>query len=803
MTDVQTTRAAGAGDREWPTGLRLGMLTPSSNTTLEPVTAAMLADLDGVSVHFGRFRVTEIALSASALGQFEPTEILRAASLLADAKCQVIGWNGTSSGWLGFETDERLCRVITAQTGAKACTSVLALNERLAACGHRRFALVSPYTSDVQQRIVANYAAAGFTCVAERHLGLRDNFSFSRVSPAQIEAMVREVAASAPDAIVILCTNMAGAPLVPGLEAALGIPVYDSIATGGLEGAAAGRRRAGRAGSVGVPVRPRVRLTPATPILADAAQARYLPGGPVTTGAVLIDLAASGAGANAGSAELFWALFDALPVGAVLFDPDTDAFIAFNSAACRQLGYEADRFASLRVGDIDLLRSGPELVAARKALVPGAAPRRFRTRQRAADGQVREVEVTLQCVRIGERSMGYAVWLDVTEREATLARLREREAELARVQRVGKVGGFEVDLIDGFRKHRSTEYLRLHDTPGESPLETHAAWLERLHPDDRARADRNFRDAVEGDAREYASDYRMIAPDGAIRWISALAEIERDAGGRALRMIGAHIDVTSLKQAEMALADQAKRLQAQDRRKDEFLAMLGHELRNPMAAMLSVSERLKRSGAELPPDVVAAHGVIERHLAQLRVIVDDLLDVARIHTGRIVLRQDPVDLVDVVRSALEQTAVLTGSLGHRCVVSGIATPTRVTGDAARLTQVVTNLLSNAAKYTDPGGTIEIALRTAGDSGRADGPRYGHRHDGRAVAARLRPFRAVAAHPRSHDRRTRHRPDAGQGDRAAAWRTDRCPQRRSRHRQHAHGQPAARRGRCGADRTRSR
>lgn len=231
MSDPQSDDPAGGPEREWPPGLRLGMLTPSSNTTLEPVTSAMLAGLDGVSVHFGRFRVTEIALSAAALGQFEPTEILRAASLLADAKCQVIGWNGTSSSWLGFETDERLCRVITAQTGAKACTSVLALNELLVARGHRRFALVSPYTTDVQQRIVANYRAAGFDCVAERHLGLRDNFSFSRVTGAQIDALVREVAAARPDAIVILCTNMAGAPLAAPLEAALGIPVYDSIAT--------------------------------------------------------------------------------------------------------------------------------------------------------------------------------------------------------------------------------------------------------------------------------------------------------------------------------------------------------------------------------------------------------------------------------------------------------------------------------------------------------------------------------------------------------------------------------------------
>lgn len=209
----------------------LGMLTPSSNTVLEPVTSAMLAGLPEVSAHFGRFKVTEIALSQRALGQFDDGEILRAAELLAHAKLDCIGWNGTSSGWLGFDADERLCQRITAATGIPACTSVLALNEILRAAGVARFGLVSPYLDDVQQRIVANYARSGFECVAERHLGLQDNFSFSEVSEDRLRAMAREVARAKPQAIVIFCTNLRGAPLAEALERELGIPVYDSIAT--------------------------------------------------------------------------------------------------------------------------------------------------------------------------------------------------------------------------------------------------------------------------------------------------------------------------------------------------------------------------------------------------------------------------------------------------------------------------------------------------------------------------------------------------------------------------------------------
>ncbi len=209
----------------------LGMLTPSSNTVLEPVTSRMLDEVPEASAHFGRFAVTRIALSDAALGQFDMPGVLDAAGLLAHARCNVIAWSGTSSSWLGFDADRRLCEAITQATGARACTSVLALNEALARTGARRLGLVTPYLPDVQARIVANYRSIGVDVVAERHLGLEDNFAFSEVGPDALRAMVREVAQARPDAIAILCTNLRGAPLVPALEEELGIPVYDSVAT--------------------------------------------------------------------------------------------------------------------------------------------------------------------------------------------------------------------------------------------------------------------------------------------------------------------------------------------------------------------------------------------------------------------------------------------------------------------------------------------------------------------------------------------------------------------------------------------
>lgn len=209
---------------------RLGMITPSSNSVLEPVTSAMLADAPRVTAHFSRFRVTEIALDAVALNQFDASVMLPAADLLADAKVDAIAWNGTSASWLGIGRDRSLCEAIAARTGIPATTSTLACIDAARALGARRVGLVSPYTDDVQQRIVDVWAGEGVAPHAERHLGLRDNFSFGEVAPATIAEMIRAVAAEGADAIVILCTNLDGAALAATLERELHIAVLDSVA---------------------------------------------------------------------------------------------------------------------------------------------------------------------------------------------------------------------------------------------------------------------------------------------------------------------------------------------------------------------------------------------------------------------------------------------------------------------------------------------------------------------------------------------------------------------------------------------
>ena len=210
--------------------VRLGMLTPSSNTVLEPVTARLLAGMPEASAHFSRFRVTEIALGAAADAQFDLAPMLAAAELLADARCDAICWNGTSASWLGVERDRALCEAIRARTGIPATSAVLALLEAFAAAGVKRYGLVTPYLREVQDAIVAELARHGFECAAERHAGIRVNFDFADLPPASTAAMVREVAGAHPEAVAVVCTNVDGATLAAGLEAETGVAVFDSIA---------------------------------------------------------------------------------------------------------------------------------------------------------------------------------------------------------------------------------------------------------------------------------------------------------------------------------------------------------------------------------------------------------------------------------------------------------------------------------------------------------------------------------------------------------------------------------------------
>ncbi|MGJ5181532.1 PAS domain S-box protein [Bradyrhizobium oligotrophicum] len=146
------------------------------------------------------------------------------------------------------------------------------------------------------------------------------------------------------------------------------------------------------------------------------------------------------------------------------------------------------------------------------------------------------------------------------DRDQAYRALQEREAELARIQRIARVGGVEVDLREGYRNRRSPEYLIIHGLPPEAVHETHQDWVNRVHPDDRARAEQDFIAAVKSTQEDYTTEYRIIRPnDGETRWVRVIARIERDWNGRAIRLVGAHIDVTDQMLAQAKLRESEER----------------------------------------------------------------------------------------------------------------------------------------------------------------------------------------------------------------------------------------------------
>ncbi|HWH12749.1 MAG TPA: aspartate/glutamate racemase family protein [Solirubrobacteraceae bacterium] len=210
---------------------KIGHITPSSNTVLEPLTALMSRGLDDrVSHHFTRVKVEAISLETRHTEQFRPTAMLPAAELLGDAAVDAIMWNGTSGAWNGADADRELCRLITEQTGVPSSTSTLGQLELIEELGVERCGLAVPYTADVTARIAEVYAAEGVQVVASAHGGVRGNREMALVTDETVRALVR--AADSPDAefVLMICTGLAGAHLVDELERELGKPIFDSVA---------------------------------------------------------------------------------------------------------------------------------------------------------------------------------------------------------------------------------------------------------------------------------------------------------------------------------------------------------------------------------------------------------------------------------------------------------------------------------------------------------------------------------------------------------------------------------------------
>ena len=249
-----------------------------------------------------------------------------------------------------------------------------------------------------------------------------------------------------------------------------------------------------------------------------------------------------------------------------------------------------------------------------------------------------------------------------------------------------------------------------------------------------------------------------------------------------LALLAAHIERDKLLHSERQarLLEQNARLAAElaNKTKDEFLAMLGHELRNPLAAIATAAQVLDQSEQTQRKDVEQhAQGIIRRQVRHLAKLTDDLLDAARVMMGKIVLDRRPVDLAQLVRNTVD-TLRNTGQLQrHECVTQ--LEPVWVNVDPTRIDQVLANLLTNAVKYTPPPGRIEVSVRRERRRGCVQRARLRPRPRAGAAAEHLRSVRAGRARSRSLAGRPRHRPHAGAADRGAARWPRRGAQRRRR------------------------
>ncbi|HEX9246455.1 MAG TPA: Asp/Glu/hydantoin racemase [bacterium] len=210
---------------------RIGMITPSSNTAIEPITTRIFATLgEAVTVHFTRIRVTHISLEPSSLDQFTADTMTEAARLLADAHVDVIAWNGTSGAWKGLEADREIIDRIQSETGIPATTSTLDLLEACRRLGITRCGLATPYLPEVHEAIRRTLAAEGLEAVASSSLGIAVNHEFAGVPLPRIEALLAEVAVPAAQGIAVVCTNFPAAAVIDRVEAATARPVVDTLA---------------------------------------------------------------------------------------------------------------------------------------------------------------------------------------------------------------------------------------------------------------------------------------------------------------------------------------------------------------------------------------------------------------------------------------------------------------------------------------------------------------------------------------------------------------------------------------------
>jgi PAS domain S-box-containing protein len=308
----------------------------------------------------------------------------------------------------------------------------------------------------------------------------------------------------------------------------------------------------------------------------------------------------------------------------------------------------------------------------------------------------------------------FGVVSDITDRIGAEQALRASEEQRRLALDSAELGAWHIDPAANTMTSDERFQQIFSGTAGTISYEQAFALI---HPDDRDR----IRAAVAAatrpdDPAPYAEEYRVIHPEGVVvRWVfgKGRTNFEGTGSGRRLVSFDATVaDITERKQLEAELRQLAANLSDADRRKDEFLATLAHELRNPLAPLRNGLQvmKLAKNNAEA---VEQCRAMMERQLGQMVRLIDDLLDVSRISRGKVELKKERVDLAKVVQQAVESSRPLIEHGSHELVVNVSPEPLYVDADVTRLAQVYANLLNNAAKYTEPGGRIRLTVERQG------------------------------------------------------------------------------------------
>jgi PAS domain S-box-containing protein len=316
-----------------------------------------------------------------------------------------------------------------------------------------------------------------------------------------------------------------------------------------------------------------------------------------------------------------------------------------------------------------------------------------------------------------------AVIEDIHERHMAEERalLHEERARLALdIARLG-TWSWSADTAAVEADKRSREICGL---PPAGAVDLHDVG-NRVHREDWTRVRDTARRAFETGS-PFAEEFRFVHPGGSIRWVVVRGRVVRASQTRTPLMLGSVLDVTARRTAEEAL-------RMADRQKDDFLALLSHELRNPLAPIRTAVHLLKlRHGHD--PDVQRLHAVIERQVQHLVRLVDDLLDVSRVLRGKIELRPETLDVADVVAMAVETTRPTIDAQRQQLQLELPPSPLYVHGDQVRLAQVIGNLLHNASKFSDRGSRVGLTVE------RRDGHVMIHvRDSGTGIAPEMLPM----------------------------------------------------------------